>query len=145
MLGGVLAAAALAASTNFTPLATSPEATGDGPAQLAAADLTGDGRLDLAIPNADSDTITILRNRPALPGDFVEPPSSPEATGDSPTPVAAGDIDGDGDQDLVSGNGGGDTVTVLRNNGTGNFTRALVQPGAGRRLPLLARARRPRR
>ena len=64
---GVLAAAALAASTNFTPLATSPEATGDGPAQLAAADLTGDGGLDLAIPNEDADTITILRNRPPSP------------------------------------------------------------------------------
>ena len=35
---------------------------GGGPSELAAADLNRDGLIDIAVANADSDTITILFN-----------------------------------------------------------------------------------
>jgi hypothetical protein len=52
---------------------------------------------------------------------FREPHSSPVAVGTSPYGIVAADLDGDGDQDLVVANSFNDNVTVLRNNGSGNF------------------------
>ena len=70
VLGATLAAGALAASTNFTELATSPEPAGDGPSAVAVADLDGDLDRDLAVANAADDNVTIHRNNGA--GNFVE-------------------------------------------------------------------------
>ena len=47
---------------NFSQPATSPEAVGDNPRSVAAADLDGDADRDLAIANAATDNVTILRN-----------------------------------------------------------------------------------
>ena len=119
VLGAVIAAGALAASTNFTPLPTSPETTGDAPADVVAADLDGDSDLDLAVANGNGDNVTVLKNDGS--GNFTEPPSSPEPVRDGPESIAAGDLDGDGDTDLVVANANSDNVTVLRNSGAGNF------------------------
>ena len=51
----------------------------------------------------------------------------------TPLAVAAGDLDGDGDADLAVANLGSDDVTILKNNGAGNFFEPDVQPRAGRR------------
>jgi len=128
VLGATLAAGALAASTNFTELATSPEAAGDGPTAVAVADLDGDLDRDLAVANTADDNVTIHRNNGA--GNFIEPASSPELTGDQPTSVAAADLDGDGDQDLAVANLFADNVTILRNRGTGNFFQPASSPEA---------------
>jgi hypothetical protein len=48
---------------NFTQPTTSPESTGDAPFWPVAADFDGDLDPDLAVPNINSDDVTILRNR----------------------------------------------------------------------------------
>jgi hypothetical protein len=126
VLCAALAAGALAASTNFAPLATSPEATGDGPTFAAAADLDGDTDRDLVVTNSNSDTVTILKNNGS--GDFDPFGSSPKAVGDGPEAVAAGDLDGDGDQDLAIMNANADDVTILKNGGSGFFTEPASSP-----------------
>ncbi len=121
-------AGAVAASTDFAALATSPEATGDGPETVVAADLDGDTDPDLAVTNSNDNTVTILKNDGA--GDFTEPASSPETVGGSPQALAAGDLDGDGDSDLVVANSADDNVTILRNGGAGNFAEPAFSPKA---------------
>lgn len=46
----------------FTPAAGSPATVGDGPFSLAAADLNGDGKLDLAAGNYSSNNVSVLLN-----------------------------------------------------------------------------------
>ena len=59
---------------------------------------------------------------------FVEPATSPEQVGVSPTSVVAADLDGDGDRDLATANVSGGNVTVLRNNGHANFAEPASSP-----------------
>jgi hypothetical protein len=134
---GVLAVGALAASMNFVEPASSPEAAGDGPQRVAAADLDGDGDRDLAVTNHESGTVTVLQNNGT--GNFAAAGSSPEAAGEGPGSVAAADFDGDGDSDLAVVNDipfGTGTVTVLRNNGSGNFTQPPSSPVIPRDRPV---------
>jgi FG-GAP-like repeat len=81
-VGAIFAATALAASLDFFEPASSPEAAGDAPQSVAAADLDGDGDQDLAVANLFSDNVTILRNTGS--GNFRQPASSPVAAGDVP-------------------------------------------------------------
>jgi hypothetical protein len=114
---------------NFVEPVTSPEPAGDIPAELAAADLDGDGDTDLAIANAVEATtgdVTILLNRGT--GNFVAASTSPEDAGNKPVSVAAADLDGDGDADLATTDQQSGTVTVFRNNGSANFTPAPGSP-----------------
>jgi Leucine-rich repeat (LRR) protein len=46
--------------------------------------------------------------------------------GSAPSGIATGDLDGDGDVDMVVANEGGNTVTVLVNNGTGTAFSSIV-------------------
>jgi hypothetical protein len=114
-------------SGRFTALARSPDA-GSFPDALAAADLDGDADQDLAVANQVSNDVTILRNNGA--GAFNERPTSPEAAGMIPAAVTTADLDGDGDQDLAVANATEPTgtVTILRNNGAGNFTEPASSP-----------------
>ena len=123
---GALAAGALAASTNFLEFPSSPETVGDQPRAVIAADLDDDGDQDLATANRSSDNVTILRNSGT--GNYVQPASSPESAGDQAFSLVAADLDGDTDQDLAVANFAAGSVTILRNNGSGNFTPAASSP-----------------
>ena len=57
--------------------------------------------------------MTILRNLGS--GNFVQPATSPEAAGQTPTSVFAADLDGDADRDLAIANLNSFDVTILRN------------------------------
>jgi FG-GAP-like repeat len=98
---------------NFTEPATSPESTGIVPEQPAAADFDLDGDQDLAVANAFTNNVTVLRN--AGHANFAQPPTSPEPVGMFPGGMTAADLDGDGDSDLAVGNVNSDNVTILRN------------------------------
>jgi hypothetical protein len=125
-LCATLAAGAFAASTNFTEPASSPEAAGDTPREVVAADLDGDSDTDLVFPNTFANQVTVLKNDGS--GDLDEANSSPEAANGRPSAVAAADLDGDGDADLAVANSSPGAVTILRNNGSGNLTELATSP-----------------
>jgi hypothetical protein len=126
LLFAALVGTALAASTNFFEANSSPEATGIGPVSVVAADFNGDGAQDLATANVSGGNVTILLNKGS--GNFVEKASSPEPAGSFPSSLTAADLDGDGDQDLAVTNQVSDDVTILRNNGSGNFGEPASSP-----------------
>jgi hypothetical protein len=90
---------------------------GDSPWSIFAADLNGDGDVDLATSNAYSDNISVLLNQ----GDGTFAAHVTYPVGDEPWSIFGGDLDGDGDIDLVSGSMADNTVSVLLNNGNGTF------------------------
>ena len=82
-------------------------ATGDWPWGLAVADLSGDGRHDLAVANsfAYAKTVSVLANAGGTLGAQVTYAAT------TPKYIAAGDLNGDGRPDLVTA--GGSAVSVL--------------------------------
>jgi uncharacterized delta-60 repeat protein len=92
-------------------------ATGSAPKSLISADITGDGKADLLVVNAGSNTVSVFKNS----GDGTFTARVDYATGSSPQSVTSADIDGDGKADLIVANSGSNTVSVLKNNGDGIF------------------------
>jgi serine/threonine protein kinase len=84
---------------------------------LFAADLDGDGRAELVMVGAGSNSITVLSNdgrgKFAVAGHYQ--------VGDTPIAAAAADVDGDGHLDLAVANHRTRNVSVLRNRGDGSF------------------------
>ena len=113
-------------SGGFTEAPSSPEATGNGPRAVMAVNIDGDADQDLAVANAGGESLTVLRNNGSA--GFTEPASSPEGTGHGPLSIGAADFDGDGDPDLAVTNHHSDDMTVLRNNGSGNFVEPASSP-----------------
>ena len=76
---------------------------GELPQALAVADVTGDGKDDLAVANKLDKTVSILFGK----GDGSFHPANNFTTGTAaPQGIAAGDFNGDGKQDLVTSNFG---------------------------------------
>jgi hypothetical protein len=92
--------------------------TGTNPLRAAIADITGDGRLDIIVANAGSNSLSILRNISTI-GNISFAPKVDITTNSSPYDVAVGDLDGDGKQDLVVANQGINNISVFRNTGVG--------------------------
>jgi hypothetical protein len=107
---GSITTGSFAPKTDFT--------TGNNPFSLAAGDLDGDGKPDLAAANNTGNSISILRNTGTTgsitTGSFAA--KADVATGSSPYMLAIGDLDGDGKPDLATVNDPANTVSVLRNN-----------------------------
>jgi hypothetical protein len=85
-------------------------------ADVAVADLTGDGVADLAVGDLFG-TVRLMVGHGN--GGFTEGERYAAAPGAST--VLAGDVDGDGDQDLVLASFADDVVCVLVNDGAGGF------------------------
>jgi hypothetical protein len=105
-----------------------------GPSSVAAADLDGDGDMDLAMGEGTTDSVMVFLN--TGDGSFDQATRFP--TGGNTVFVAAGDLDGDGDVDLVvanrtfTPNSTTDHVAVLLNDGAGSFGPATsFQAGVG--------------
>ena len=95
--------------------------TGNGPVQLVAADLDGDGDLDLATADLGGNAVSVLRNNGN--GAFQAHVDYPAGFG--PKGIALADLDHDGKLDLAlttfTANSGGGSVVVLRGNGDSTF------------------------
>lgn len=91
-------------------------AVGSRPRAVVAADVDGDGAVDLVAANSLSDTISVLENQGA--GAFA--PQLTAAVGRNPYSVVVCDLDADGTPELATANRGSDSVSVLRRlvNGT---------------------------
>lgn len=104
---------------------------GNSPQAIVAADMNGDGVLDLAVTNGTSDTISVLIGN--SDGTFKTKVDYPAA--DNPRGIAAADVTGDGIVDLVTtDNGGalGNTVSLYTGNGDGTFqARTSFTVGTG--------------
>ncbi|HBO44242.1 MAG TPA: hypothetical protein DD670_09980, partial [Planctomycetaceae bacterium] len=90
---------------------------GSGPQCVTAADVDGDGWVDLVAANYGSNTVSVLRNQ----GDGTFAARVDFSVGGCPMSVTAADVDGDGRVDLVAANFNSHTISVLRNQGDGTF------------------------
>jgi hypothetical protein len=112
---------------------------GQTPVAILAADLNGDGNLDVVTANKNN-TVSVLLGTgtgsfrlPVLvkvgPGRFVhEPPTYPAGPG--PVALAVGDFSGDHILDLAIADSGANQVSLLYGTGNGQFT-----PGVSIQLP----------
>ena len=91
---------------------------------VAIGDFNGDGKQDLAVANANSDSVSILLGDGS--GNFSA--AANFGAGHVPFSVAVGDFNGDGKQDLAVANIGSDNVSILLGNGDGSFGPAANMP-----------------
>jgi phospholipase C len=105
-----------------SPFSMSPAAqdwgAGATPTALAIGDFTADGKPDIAVANASTNTITILIG--AGGGTFN--PGATITTGNQPSSLVTADFNGDGNLDLAVANLGDSTIQIFFGDGTGNFT-----------------------
>jgi len=94
---------------------------GSRPTSLRVDDYDRDGRPDLAVAQESSGKVSVLLNDAVQsPGPLFDEPRSYDV-GLSPLFVTSGDVDGKDGPDLIVVNSGSSTVSVLLNQGDGNF------------------------
>ena len=101
---------------------------GNSPYALVAADVNGDGALDVITVNHGDNTLTVLTNNGAGVYGF----NTTLNVGSGPESLTAADINGDGRMDLIAGNWNDGTVSVLTN--AGAFVPSLTLRQAGHNL-----------
>jgi hypothetical protein len=113
--------ASLTASSFSAPIVLSIPGAANNLFGLALGDLNGDGRLDILVTGHNLNQISIFQNISSpgglTAGSFASRVSIPVSG--SPDAVAAADIDGDGKVDIITANRGANTISILRNVGTG--------------------------
>lgn len=95
-------------------------AVGNLPYAVTVADFNGDGKLDLATGNYNSNSVSVLLG--GGNGSFLAATSYP--TGNGSEGVAAADFNGDGKIDIAVANLLSSTVSILLGNGVGGFAAA---------------------
>ena len=107
-------------------------AVGNNPSSLAIGLYNDDTHLDIAVANANSDSVWIFFNDGDGSGNFTF--SQDVFTGDQPSAVTAMDFTEDGFVDLAVANALDENVVILTNDGSGVFSlpeTALVPLGLG--------------
>jgi hypothetical protein len=110
----------------FTQANGSPISIPNGPNAIAVGDFNGDGKLDLAITNGSTNTVTILLGNGD--GTFTQATGSPITVGNGPDAIVAADFLNNGKLDLAVANFADNTVTLLLGNGNGTFTPSSNSP-----------------
>jgi hypothetical protein len=113
-------------SGGFDPVAEYE--AGSGSYKVAVGDFNGDGHQDLAIPNPNDNTISVLLGA----GDGTFQTAVTYLTGAKPLFVVAGDFNGDGFTDLAVTNNNNGNVSILLGKGDGTFyAQVLYTAGSG--------------
>jgi hypothetical protein len=120
---GLLTTSSFATRIDLPPIG----GTSDNPYGLVAADVNGDGKLDLVVCDRGGNRILIYRNYSSggtlTTNSFAAPLAF--AVGADPRYVRVVDLDGDGRPDLVCGCTGANVVSILQNIGApGSLTTA---------------------
>ena len=105
---------------SFQSQTTFAVAAGAVPYSITAADVNGDGKLDLVYANAGGTDVGVLLGN----GDGTFQSANTFAVGHGAHAVAVGDFNNDGRLDLASANNIDNNVSVLLNAGNGDFTDA---------------------
>lgn len=115
----------LISQTCFTPITNYSVATN--PNGGTSADFNGDGKLDLAVTNAGSNSISILLG--SVSGTFTA--ATNYSVGSYPIGITHADFNSDGNVDLAVANVSSDNICVLIGNGSGGFTAPVYYPAGG--------------
>ena len=92
---------------------------GSSPTAVAVGDFAGNGKLDLAVANQSSGSVSVLLGN----GDGTFQSAATYSVGTNPTFVVTADFNHDGKIDLAVANQGSGSVSVLLGNGDGTFHR----------------------
>lgn len=90
---------------------------GNNPWSIAIGDIDGDGKLDLAIANQLSNTVSVMRNIGVV-GSITTSSFSAKVdfiTGTSPQGISIGDLDGDNKPDMAVANAQSNNISVFKN------------------------------
>ena len=120
----------------MTPSATpfQPIPVGSVPGAIVTGDFNDDGKLDLAVANVLSGSISILMGN----GDGTFQPAVNYTVGSDPAGIATGDFAGDGKLDLAVANYGSNSVSILMGNGDGTFQPAVNYPVESQPIAIVA-------
>jgi hypothetical protein len=130
------------AITNFSPdriqvyqgFTNTYYTTGSLPISIQAADLRGNGILDLVVASRQSNRVSVLLGN----GDGTFQPARNYGTGLHPDRVIVGDFTGSGVPDLATTNYDGNSVSIFLGNGDGTFRPARSFPAGSNPISVTA-------
>ena len=114
-------------SGHVTPFLTPVNPTGSTPSPNEAADMNGDGIVDIVTANKVGDSVSVLIGR----GDGTFLPRVTYPAGDLPRGLAVLDMDGDGDTDVVTANANSSDLSLFFNDGAGVLSPQVRIQGGG--------------